>query len=229
MSTLELALESEEQLAAGARSQAYALLAEAFAFPVPGVANRLHSGEWLNEFADNMAFLPFVLELTAEDRRTLAEAPGREALEHDYIRLFEVGAGRPFCPLYEGAHRGGRMKIMEELVRYLEHFGLKPTPGDQPDHLCAELQFMHYLAFKRAAITDVGPAAASLDAAQRDYLYRHLCKWLPSFGARLADAPQPSAFYSALAAVARAFCGADLAWINECREIPDPQIGPLPD
>jgi TorA maturation chaperone TorD len=88
---------------------------------------------------------------------------------------------------------------------------------------------MHYLSFKRAAIANSGPGAAALDTAQRDYLYRHLCKWLPGLVSRLADAIETSPLYSVLASLAGTFCRADLAWLNECREIPDPQIGPLPD
>ena len=210
MSTVELALETEEQLTAGARSRAYALLAEAFAFPEAPLAARFASGEWLDELTDVLTFLPFTFDLPDASRETLACAPVREALEHDYIRLFEVGAGRPYCPLYEGAHRGGRMKIMEELVRFYEHFGLKPASGDQPDHVCAEFQFMHYLAFKQAA-----SPSGDLSVAQRDFLYRHLCKWLPRLVDRLGDAREPSAFYSALAGLAADFCRADLAWLKQ--------------
>ncbi len=210
MSTLELALETDEQLAAGARSQVYALLAEAFAFPEAPVAARFASGEWLDDLTDVLTFVPFTFDLSDASRETLATAPARQALEHDYIRLFEVGAGRPYCPLYEGAHRGGRMKIMEELVRFYEHFGLKPAPGDQPDHVCAEFQFMHYLAFKQAA-----SPSEDLCAAQRDFLYRHLCKWLPRLVDRLGDALEPSSFYSALATVAADFCRIDLAWFKQ--------------
>lgn len=224
MSAIELVLETQEQVANGARSRAYTLLAEAFAFPDPPLARQFASGGWLDEFTDVLTFLPFTQELPHESRETLARGPGRDSLEHDYIRLFEVGASRPYCPLYEGAHRGGRMKIMEELVRFFEHFGLKPEPGDQPDHLCAEFQFMHYLAFKQAA-----SASEDLNAAQRDFLYRHLCKWMPRLVSRLEDAREPSPFYSALTSVATDFCRSDLAWLRQCREIPDPQIGPLPD
>jgi len=229
MSTLEITLDTEEQVAAGARSRAYALLAEAVSFPDPDVAARFASGDWLDEFTGIVTFLPFAFELTDNGREQLGRAPGREVLEHDYIRLFEVGAGRPFCPLYEGAHRGGRMKIMEELVRFYEHFGLKPAPGDQPDHLCAELQFMHFMAFKEAAVAESRQLSQSLQSAQYDFLYRHLGKWLPRLVDRLDEAREPSAFYSALTAVVVEFCRADLRWLKECRENPDPQIGPLPD
>jgi len=224
VSIIELALQTDEQISVGARSRAYALLAEAFAFPDPPLAERFTSGDWLDDFTDALTFLPFGVDIAERVCEQLARPAAREELAHDYIRLFEVGAGRPYCPLYEGAHRGGRMKIMEELVRFYEHFGLKPAPGDQPDHMCAELQFMHYLAFKQAA-----SPSEDVRIAQRDFLYRHLCKWLPRLVLRLNDAREPSPFYSALAAVAAEFCRADLACLKECREIPDPQIGPLPD
>ncbi len=210
MTTLELALDTEEQISAGARSRVYALFAEGFAFPDAPLAERFLSRAWLEELADVVAFLPYAFVIPDSIGKTLALAPATEVLQHDYIRLFEVGAGRPYCPLYEGAHRGGRMKIMEELVRFYEHFGLKPSPGDQPDHLCAEFQFMHYLTFK-----EVASPARDLGIAQRDFLYRHLCKWLPRLTARLDDAREPSFFYSALSSVAAGFCRADLESLKQ--------------
>lgn len=210
---VELELETPDQIAAGARSRAYHLLAAAISFPDESLAPALTSGEWLEEFRDVLESLPFGFAVPAEDLALLAGAPAPDALAHDYIRLFEVGTGRPFCPLYEGAHRGGRMKIMEELVRFYEHFGLKPATGDQPDHLCAELQFMHYLAFKQAAAP-----SADLLLAQRDFVYRHLAKWLPRLVDRLAEAREPSPYYSALTSVTAGFCRVDLEWLKECAE-----------
>jgi len=142
--------------------------------------------------------------------------------------LFEVGPGQPPCPLYEGSHRGGRMKIMEELVRFYEHFGLQPGPGDQPDHLCAELEFMHYLTFKEAAaLSRRGPAEA-FRLAQRDFLERRLCRWLPRLRLRL-EALEPPPFYRALAGVAEAFAAADLAALKRRRAKPDTELVSLPD
>src|SRR3990172_870421 len=111
-----------------------------------------------------------------------------EVLQQGYVSTFEVGIGRPYCPLYEGSHRSGRIKLMEDLVRFYEHFGLIARPGDHPDHLSAELEFMHYLAFKEAAaLAHVGPVP-DLQRAQRDFLDRHLCKWLPRVRERLLSA-----------------------------------------
>src|SRR3972149_4334347 len=139
--------------------------------------------------------LPFDWPLADGDGVLNGGSITQERMEAEYIRLFEVGAGRPFCPLYEGSHRAGRMKIMEELVRFYEHFGLLAAAGDQPDHLCTELEFMHYLSFKQAA---GGGASAELTLAQADFLGRRLCPWLPRLRDRAAAADTPSPFYGAL-------------------------------
>jgi DMSO reductase family type II enzyme chaperone len=129
------------------------------------------------------------------------------------------------------------MKIMEELVRFYEHFGLQPDPGDQPDHLCAELEFMHYLAFKEAAALSKGGPAEAFVLAQRDFLERHLCRWLPRLRQRLetlepgrvsADLSAPP-FYAALTRFAEAFAAADRAFLKGRRAKPDSDLVPLPD
>jgi len=218
-------LRGREGLAAAARSAIYRRLGEAFAFPTDALLKAVACGEFLSELRREAAELPFDLPLDGEARAALTAV---DALEQEYIRLFEVGPGRPPCPLYEGSHRGGRMKIMEELVRFYEHFGLQPGPGDQPDHLCAELEFMHYLAFKEAAaLSKPGPSGA-FRLAQRDFLERHLCRWLPRLRLRL-EALGPPPFYSALVGVAGAFAAADRASLKESRAKPDTDLVSLPD
>jgi len=218
-------LRGSEELAAAARSALYRRLAEAFGFPAEATLEAIASGQFRSELLAEAAALPFKLPVEGEARAALA---GGDELEQEYIRLFEVGPGRPPCPLYEGSHRGGRMKIMEELVRFYEHFGLQPDPGDQPDHLCAELEFMHYLAFKEAAaLSRRGPAGA-FRLAQRDFLERHLCRWLPRLRLRL-ETLEPPPFYKALAGVAEAFAAADLAAIKRSRAKPDTELVSLPD
>ncbi len=221
--TVEIRLRSSEEVAAGARSSLYGMLAATMSFPAAGLAGALLDGEWAAAAGEIVSRLPFDLEIGA-----LGVPASPEDVEQEYIRLFEVGAGGPFCPLYEGSHRAGRMKIMEELVRFYEHFGLQHTPGDQPDHLCAELEFMHYLCFKEAAVTSRGEAGG-LRLAQRDFLSRHLCAWLPRMEKRLEGAKPAPVLYGSLVALTLAACRRDLAWLRECREKPDPEIGPLPD
>ena len=217
-----IAVQGAGETAAAARSHVYGLLARAFDFPTPSLA----SASLGDDLASAAAHLPFELPALGELGAAGAGRRDYPSLEHDYLRLFEVGAGTPFCPLYEGSHRAGRMKIMEELVRFYEHFGLQAGAGDRPDHLCTELEFMHYLAFKQAA---GGVAGAELTLAQADFLGRRLCRWLPRLRDRAAAAAEPSLFYGALLDFAGEFCRRDLEWLKECRENPDLQIRPLPD
>jgi len=226
MTSLSLkGLRGSEELAAAARSAFYRRLAEAFAFPAEATLGAIASGQFLSELLAEAAALPFELAVAEETRTALT---GGDELEQEYIRLFEVGPGRPPCPLYEGSHRGGRMKIMEELVRFYEHFGLQPDPGDQPDHLCAELEFMHYLAFKEAAALSKGGPAQAFVLAQRDFLDRHLCRWLPRLRQRL-ETLQPPPFYAALTRFAEAFAAADRTFLKGRRAKPDSDLVPLPD
>jgi DMSO reductase family type II enzyme chaperone len=221
---MEIQLRGSDELTAGARSSLYGLLAVSLSFPTPGLAAALADGTWAAQTAEIASRLPFELEITALDLASIAA----KELEQEYIRLFEVGAGGPFCPLYEGSHRPGRMKIMEELVRFYEHFALQHATEDQPDHLCAELEFMHYLCFKEAAVSSRGQTGG-LRLAQRDFLSRHPGKWLPRVEQRLEGAQPEPVVYRSLVALAAAACRCDLAWLKECREKPDPEIGRLPD
>lgn len=222
-------LQGRRQLAAAARSALYHRLARAFAFPDPPLVEELASGAFLAALREEVPFLPFPFPLPHQTPAALADpALAHEEVQQEYIRLFEVGPGQPPCPLYEGVHRPGRMKIMEELVRFYEHFGLRPQPGDQPDHLCAQLEFMHYLAFKEtAALTRDGPTAGFV-RAQRDFLDRHLCRWLPRLWWKLEEA-DAAPLYRRLAHLAESFAAADLAALRHRRAKPDTEIVSLPD
>jgi putative dimethyl sulfoxide reductase chaperone len=221
-------LDRPAQVPAGARSRAYALLAAAFDFPAEETARAIVSGEWAAELAETVLHLPFAFDIPDE-----LLAAGRsltpDGLQQEYIRLFDVGRGRPPCPLYEGGHRSGRMRLMEELVRFYNHFGLKADTADRPDHLCAELEFMHYLSFKHALAADDPEHAAGLLMAQRDFLTRHLCRWLPKVKLVLASLPDTPGFYASLVALADDFCRTDLGYLNGCQENPDPPMRRLPD
>jgi DMSO reductase family type II enzyme chaperone len=202
-------IQGRRETLAGARSSAYGLLREALAFPDEDFMTSLRSGCWTDGLASIAAELPFAIETGL--------LPAGGDLPGAYVNLFEVGVGRPFCPLYEGSHRNGRLKLMEDLVRFYEHFGLKTAPGDHPDHLCAELEFMHYLAFKEAAAESQGQDGAGLRLAQFDFLDRHLCLWLPRVVSRLDEAADVPRFYGWVLRWADDFCRADRRWLKEAR------------
>ncbi len=218
MTTVTLdGLRTEEELAAAARSSLYGWLAAAFSFPSPELAQGFASGNFRDELQAIAAALPFALP--SED--SLSDSGlSYEEMEEQYIRLFDVGPGRPPCPLYEGSHRRGRPEILEDLVRFYEHFGLRHQEGDLPDHLCAELEFMHYLAFKQAAALQAGTDDEPYRLAQRDFLSRRLNRWLPRLLARLEQL-NPPPLYLALARLSTEACRRDAGWLKA-----DPKGGP---
>jgi DMSO reductase family type II enzyme chaperone len=214
---------------AAARSLVYRSLSEAFDYPTEERWTALDSGDWPTAIAAVAEHLPWVPSF--ED----SEVPPLAELQQAYVSLFEVGVGRPFCPLYEGSHRNGRLKLMEDLVRFYEYFGIRTLPGDHPDHLCAELDFMHYLAFKEAAAEERDDSTADLRRAQRDFLDRHLCRWLPRLRTRLgrdSEIRRPRevpAVYMELAAFAEAFCRADMEHLRIGGGNPHENVGRRPD
>ncbi len=218
-------LRTGDELAAAARSSLYRWLATAFSFPSPEMNEGFASRRFLDELSAAAAALPFPLPVDDDLRGD--EALAREELQQEYIRLFEVGPGRPPCPLYEGSHRSGRTKIMEELVRFYEHFGLRHEAGDLPDHLCAELEFMHYLAFKEAAALHAGDDALPYRLAQRDFLARHLNLWLPRLRRRLEQLDPPR-LYLWLARLAEEACRRDVRSLQSGGGKPDKQMGLCP-
>jgi DMSO reductase family type II enzyme chaperone len=218
-------LKTEPEVAAAARSALYLRLVRALSFPEPPLVEELASGDFLAGLEGEAALLPYTFDLTPAERGALAGPTlAHDEVQQEYIRLFEVGPGRPPCPLYEGSHRSGRMKIMEETVRFYEHFGLRTQPGDQPDHLCAELEFMHYLAFKEAALLSSGAETAGLAAAQRDFLSRRLCGWLPRLRQR-AEGCGAAPLYAALLGLAERYCRVDEGALRERGAKPDAKSG----
>lgn len=194
---------------AAARSRAYQLLAAAFAFPDEELFGAVGDGRFAAALRDVCAALPFAVVAPP----ALADPPGTYlAFESEYIRLFDVGAAGPPCPLYGGVYVGDRMKVMEDATRFYNFFGLRLSPETRelPDHVTTELEFMHYLTYREALARRDGDDPGALLRAERDFLARHLRKWLPRLAARL-DKQSPGPFFRALVQFAAQFLEADHA------------------
>ena len=141
--------QSPAEAQAQARSRLYSLVGRAFAFPDGAPYQDLAGGAWEREVGETASALPFSLSLAG-----LSLTPTeltREDLQAEYVRLFEVGPmGGPPCSLFAGHHERDRLRLMEELVRFYNFFGLSLAQGRMPDHLTVELEFMHFLAFREA-------------------------------------------------------------------------------
>jgi DMSO reductase family type II enzyme chaperone len=204
-----ISLDTESEPVTASRSRVYQLLAMAFSFPDEDFFDAIADGTFAAAVARACAALPY--DLGGLSGLDLAGAATSYAdLESEYIRLFDVGAAGPPCPLYGGVYIGDRMKTMEDATRFYNFFHLRLSPQmhELPDHITTELEFLHYLTFRETELRQQEQDPGSLLRAERDFLARHLCKWVPRMQARLAK-QECLPFFPALVRFALAFFNAD--------------------
>lgn len=202
---------TEAERTAASRSRVYQLLAMTFSFPDAEFFESIRDGTLAAALHEACAGLPYAFAAPLEALRTVEGSA--EDFESEYIRIFDVGTGSPPCPLYGGTYGGDRMQTMEDAVRFYDYFHLHLSEKrrELPDHITTELEFLHYLTFREAELLQRGADPSSLRRAQRDFLARHLCQWVPKMEAKLArQTTHP--FFPALVHCAAAFFAADHAY-----------------
>jgi DMSO reductase family type II enzyme chaperone len=119
-------------------------------------------------------------------------------LAAEYTRLFDRAA-RGECTLYGSAQLGPQMKIMEEVVRFYDHFGVTIADDavETPDHLTVELEFIHCLAYGEAELNARGEDSSHYARARRDFIARHPGRLVSYVRRRLTDL-KPMPYYAAL-------------------------------
>lgn len=215
--TRQAELSTDEEFQGAARSRMYRLLAGALAFPEEPFHRTVLSGEFLSEVLGIAAGLPYALALAEGDslRTSLAGVPADYLeFQSEYIRLFDVGVPRPPCPLYGGLHLGSRRSVMEEVTRFYNHFGLSlgGESRELPDHITTELEFMHFLTFQDVTALQKGQDRGAYLRAQRDFLQRHLARWVPKVRVQ-AEQHGAAPFFLGLVGLAEAFLLADLNYV----------------
>lgn len=212
MSATPLELSTPEAQATGGRSTLYRALAGCFRSPSPEFHQAVESGQVAAELQQAIASLPYALE-PLPDLGAGAHL-SHEELQSAYMALFEVGGehGSP-CFLYEGEQGGGRMKVLEDALRFYHFFGLRlaQEKWERPDHLATELEFMHALSFREAALV-AGGAPGPLRLAQRDFLRLHLADFATAVAQKTAGSGVP--LYPALARCAASFCEKELTYLQ---------------
>lgn len=160
-------------------------------------------------------------ELHEPAERLLAslEDANFEQLRSDYDATFEPFGGSQ-CPPNETAHAPGKPQEgltrtfeLADIAGFYRAFGVEVAPGgERPDHIAAELEFMHLLAIKEAVAEQRGEeehAAVCRDAAAA-FLRDHLAPWCPKLRDRIADSSPAQLYRAAGQALAR-FVELDLA------------------
>jgi DMSO reductase family type II enzyme chaperone len=94
----------------------------------------------------------------------------------EFLAAFDPSSSRSGVSLRAAAHAGmDQSALFEELMRFYEFFGLsRATHAEMPDHLCVELEFMHYLTHLEGDTAPGSAAWRALRRAQHDFLARHL-------------------------------------------------------
>lgn len=207
---------------AKARSDAYAMLAIGFGYPGEDLFQGMSDGLFASALS---AFIQREHPELGEDLAALApqliaKAQSREEQEAEYLRVFETDLPKPPLSLYETSYSAGtsRAQLLLELNAFYRHFGLSidSTFRELEDSLTAELEFMQFLAAKEWKASNGELRAEPYQLAQRDFLDRHLARWLPKMAEAASNCP--SGFYRALATVASRFVAADLDHVTNLVE-----------
>ena len=224
--TTPLGTETERRSAN--RSRLYSIFAEAFRYPDESFRRQAKQGELVQALESLMSGLPYPFALEPRETKALRvpEWVADEDMEVEFVRLFESGPGGPPCPLVEGAWREDRKVVLRELILFYNHFGLSYAEGAQderPDHVCLEMEFLHYLTFKEVHAAQAGADPSGYRRAQRDFLERHPLFWLEKVSERLAQIlerlPEDAcreviAFYLDLVNLARRFLGEERSYLQ---------------
>lgn len=188
-------LDTGEQRLAAARSRAYRVFCAAFTYPDDWFRQVIRDGDLAEALREALGAVDPVLA-GAGDWPALADGGHDDDLAVEYTRLFDVGMSGPPCPLHGGLYGGVRMTVMEEAVRFYNHFGLQIDESERelPDHLQTELEFLHYLSFREAEALLEGGDPGAFRRGQRDFLARHPGRWVPLLRRRLVEQAPPPYF-----------------------------------
>ncbi len=208
-------------------SDMYKLLSIGFRYPAPERFKIFQNGEFLDEIMGNISSIPglntsimgnFSLIKHATKITTLAE------FETEFTRVFDAAIPVPSCPPYEGIYYGKpRSAVMLEVSEFYNCFGLRMSQEEGkrefPDHISAELEFLHFLAFKEVQAAKKGDEKTFKGylLAQKDFLERHLVRWVPEFCDKLQNSTGIP-FYAWLARITSRFIISEhelLTGINE--------------
>jgi putative dimethyl sulfoxide reductase chaperone len=194
-----------------ARSLVYRRLADAFRRPEPGLSAILEELETAFAHLGSDA---------RKDSADLKESYGTIAdvnvLLLDYTALF-MGPFLAPAPPYGSIYLEEKRRLMgDSTVDARQHYlslglDLSGNFKEAPDHICAELEFMHVLVEQARQAIDAMDHEALADnlRQQRTFLSHHLGAWVPAFSAQMLKHAQ-TRYYQCLAAVTRTFIAEEI-------------------
>ncbi|MGA6925189.1 MAG: molecular chaperone TorD family protein [Desulfosarcina sp.] len=199
-----------------ARSAAYTRLADAFRQPGPDLPKALDELEAaLGRIGSD------AVETAAGFKRYYFDQSAPCSLEVDYAGLF-VGPFIVAAPPYGSVYLEDKRQLMGDSTidvrRHYLDLGLDLSPDfkEAPDHICAELEFMHVLISQGAEAIDAGDYDQVVESIrhQRVFLEKHLASWIPAFTAKLIDHARTD-YYRRLGELTRQFIAEEMDAISD--------------
>lgn len=196
------------------RFDTYRLLANAFYLPDKCLMDSLVAlGICMEEiFRNSLKHNNMPVDMGQED--------GMELLKVDYAKLF-VGPFSLLAPPYGSVYLESERMVMgnstADVQKWYRASGLDVDAQfkDAPDHIVAELEFMHFLIFKEMEATDQGSANGVIQylKMQRSFLEYHLGAWISDFADKVVNNAQTT-FYRNLTRATKVFVMDDLQTIT---------------
>jgi TorA maturation chaperone TorD len=189
-----------------ARCDSFKFLSECFAVPSQVLYSTLRDLlRRMEEICTQAA--PYVNRMSQE----LEDLYGIEELTIDYARLF-VGPYELLAAPYGSVYLETRRRVMGESTIDVQNFyrdvGLDVSKDfhEAPDHIMAELEFMHFLIFKEIQALSIFDSELAIDYIKRQesFLEHHLTAWVAEFADNI-DKNSQTEFYRSLGRCTRVF------------------------
>jgi DMSO reductase family type II enzyme chaperone len=196
------------------RAQVYRFLADAFLYPTenwledtPALEVILHDLD-----TDGSRLRPPDFGLWTSDLRPPASNLQLPDLQAAHRRAFGLVGSLCYETELGLPHEYRQSQEMADIAGFYRAFGFNVggKVRERPDHISAELEFMHVLALKEAFAAESG-IVEHIEVcadAQRKFLKEHLGKWVGLFAESLARSAE-AGLYVSLARFAAAFVLAD--------------------
>lgn len=182
-------------------------------------------------------------EIAANTLLSELNSLGWDLFQAEYVSTFELGVHGPRCPPYESEYvkpknlervlielpasphtsrdavalrdLEGKLSVVSNVLLFYERYGVKPK-DIIPDHVVAELEFMHYLAAKECEALDRSEVeeALKIREVQRSFLKEHLAKWMGDL-ARCVEVKGSLRGYAGLLRVIERFIIGDLELLEK--------------
>ncbi len=188
------------------RSEIYKLLAECYYPPDGALSVKIVNLDEKLEYVCPRARQDF-----KSDRIKILRVKKNSELKVDYTRLF-VGPYTLLAPPYGSVYLEPECRMMGnstmDVVKRYHQSGLAVAEGfkDAPDHIAAELEYMHFLIFKamEAANKDDIECVILCLLNQQSFLADHLGAWIHEFAVNVTENAKTS-FYQNLARATKTF------------------------